>query len=326
MGRAHRLRCDGKRGIFVKQAQTEVKRKRRGSGWGLLAPLLVVIAGISWGFIGLFSRPLSAAGLQPQQVALLRNGIACLLLLPACWLTGHGRIGLRDVPVFLGSGIISVALFNICYLACQERSSLSVACTLLYTSPCFVMLLSCLLFREKFRAGKALAVLFAMLGCACAAGVFGGGGKLSAGALLLGLGSGLGYALYSIFGKIALRRCHWLAVPAYTFLTAALALLPLSRPGQLAGLMAAQPRLWIYALLLAVVSTVTPFLLYTVALKHMDTGKAALIACVEPAAATLVGAVFFREALTLQSVAGVALIILSIAAVEFLPAGRKQRE
>ena len=311
-----------------KQNITPGRRQSAGSG-GLKrfgAPLLVILAGISWGFIGLFSRPLGAAGLQPQQVALLRNSIACLLLLPACILTGHGGIRLRDVPVFLGSGVLSVALFNICYLACQARSSLSVACTLLYTSPCFVMLLSCLLFREKFRAGKALAVLFAMLGCACAAGVFGGGGKLSAGALLLGLGSGLGYALYSIFGKIALRRCHWLAVPAYTFLTAALALLPLSRPGQLAGLMAAQPRLWIYALLLAVVSTVTPFLLYTVGLKYMDAGKAALLACVEPATATLVGAVFFREALTLQSVAGVALIILSIAAVEFLPAGRRKRD
>ena len=42
--------------------------------------------------------------------------------------------------------------------------------------------------------------------------------------------------------------------------------------------------------------------------------------------ATLVGAVFFREALTFWSVGGVVLIILSIAAVEFLPAGRRKRD
>lgn len=296
--------------------------KRR--GWRFLAPLLVVIAGLSWGFIGLFSRPLGAAGLQPQQVALLRNTLSCAMLLPACLISGKGRISLRDVPLFLGSGILSIALFNICYFACQSRSSLSVACTLLYTSTCFVMLLSCLLFREKFHWGKGLAVLLALLGCACAAGAFGGSGKITLPALLLGLGSGLGYALYSIFGKLALRRCHWLAVPAYTFLVAALALMPVSQPGQLLPMLAAQPRLWLYALLLALVSTVTPFLLYTVALEHMDTGKAALIACVEPATATLVGAVFFRETLTGWNVAGVALIILSIAAVECLPAGNRK--
>ena len=41
-----------------------------------------------------------------------------------------------------------------------------------------------------------------------------------------GLASGIGYALYSIFSKLALRRYNTLTITAYTFYFAAIAALP----------------------------------------------------------------------------------------------------
>lgn len=48
--------------------------------WRIVAPLLIVIAGILWGVIGLFSTALSSAGLEPVQITVVRCTIAACSL------------------------------------------------------------------------------------------------------------------------------------------------------------------------------------------------------------------------------------------------------
>ena len=124
--------------------------------WNLLAPFCVLAAGCLWGIIGLFSNTLRSMGLDPVQITELRSLIAAagLLIIILCKDRSLFRIHLRDLWMFLGTGIASIAFFNICYFLCITLSTLSIACTLLYTGPCFVMILSCLIFREKFTPKK----------------------------------------------------------------------------------------------------------------------------------------------------------------------------
>lgn len=51
------------------------------------------------------------------------------------------KIKLRHIWYFIGTGIISLALFNLCYFTVIELSQASIAVVLLYTSPIFVTLL-----------------------------------------------------------------------------------------------------------------------------------------------------------------------------------------
>lgn len=100
----------------------------------------------------------------------------------------------------------------------MQQTSLAVAALLLYTAPVFVMLMSLLCFGEAFTRTKALALLLTFSGCACVTGVFGSSLTLTLSGLLYGLGSGFGYALYSIFGKYAVRKYSSLTITAYTFI------------------------------------------------------------------------------------------------------------
>ena len=135
--------------------------------WKLLAPCCVLAAGCLWGIIGLFSNTLRDMGLDPVQITELRSLIAAagLLIIILCKDCSLFRIHLRDLWMFLGTGIASIAFFNICYFLCITLSTLSIACTLLYTGPCFVMILSCIIFREKFTPKKAVALVLAVGGC-----------------------------------------------------------------------------------------------------------------------------------------------------------------
>ena len=115
-----------------------------------LSYLYIIIAAASWGCIGLFNRNLSSAGLSAMDIVVLRN-IGAMLLLVLLFLfcdRSAFRIRLRHVPVFIGSGIVSVLLFSWCYFRAQQLMSLGCAATLLYTAPAFVVLLAALLWKK----------------------------------------------------------------------------------------------------------------------------------------------------------------------------------
>ena len=121
--------------------------------------------------------------------------------------------------MFIGTGVFSIAFFNISYFTCISHSTLSVACTLLYTGPCFVMIISCFIFKRKIHFKKGVSLAGAVAGCAFITGLIGGahGVSITPFAFATGLCAGLGYGLYSIFGSIALKNINLLPLPYIHF-------------------------------------------------------------------------------------------------------------
>jgi len=273
----------------------------------------MVLAGASlWGLIGLFNRTLMAAGLTPESIVLVRNlgGLILLGLVLGLWKRDVFRIQPKHLIYFFGTGIISVLLFTWCYFSCQQECSLAVAAILLYTSPAFVVLLSALLWRDRLTGRKLLALGLTFFGCVCVTGVYSGGMTITLRGFLLGLGAGFFYALYSIFGRYALAHYEPYTVTFYTFAFAGIGSLVFLRPAQLAVLGGASIALT--ALGLSVVCTVLPYLFYTAGLARMDSGKAAIIASVEPVVAALVGIIVFHESMSPATGLGVVFILAAV--------------
>ena len=272
----------------------------------------ILAAGTGWGIIGVFSRPLSAAGLSVIQITAIRclivaAGMAIILLIRD---RSQFRIRLRDLPLFAGIGILSLVFFNVCYFLTIQQATLAAASILLYTAPFFVLLASAFLFHEPVTPRKLVALFLAFGGCVLVSGS--GGGRMGAAAILTGIGSGIGYGLYSILGSVALKRCRPFTMVFYAFLIAAAALLPFCRPAEIGAVLAAGRPALVCALALGLVSTLLPFLLYTTGLQQMEAGRAAVLAFAEPMVAALSGIVVFQEALTWQSALGIALIFGAI--------------
>ena len=273
----------------------------------------MVLAGASlWGLIGLFNRTLMAAGLTPESIVLVRNlgGLLLLGLVLGLWKREVFRIRPGHLIYFFGTGIVSVLLFTWCYFSCQQECSLVVAAILLYTSPAFVVLLSTLLWRDKLTGKKMLALGLTFFGCVCVTGVYSGGMSITLRGFLLGLGAGFFYALYSIFGRYALAHYEPYTVTFYTFAFAGVGSLIFLRPEQMAVL--GSVPIALTALGLAVVCTVLPYLFYTAGLARMDSGKAAIIASVEPVVAALVGIIVFHESMSPATGLGVVSILAAV--------------
>lgn len=277
------------------------------------AYLYIIGAAALWGLIGLFVKAIAAQGFSSMQIVALRAiaSTICITLVMLWRGLDQLRIALRDIWMFIGTGILSLVFFNFCYFNCIQSSSLAVAALLLYTAPAFVMLMSLLLFDERFTAKKGLALVCTFIGCGCVTGALEGGLNLTLSGLLYGLGSGLGYALYSIFGKYAVQKYSSLTITAYTFYFAVIAAVPLAGFDS-----AALSRINLTtiggSLGLGLVCAVIPYLLYTKGLEQVEPGQASILATIEPFVAAIVGMLCFAEPMTFSKAIGMLLIFCSI--------------
>ena len=275
--------------------------------------LYIIGAAALWGLIGLFVKTIAAQGFSSMQIVALRSvaSATCITLVLLWRGLGQLRIALRDIWMFVGTGIFSLVFFNFCYFNCIQSSSLAVAALLLYTAPAFVMLMSLVLFGEGFTAKKGLALICTFIGCGCVTGAFEGGLSLTLSGLLYGLGSGFGYALYSIFGRYALDHYGSMTVTVWTFLFAGPASLVLLRPSELVGAFST-PGTWLTAAGLVVFSTVLPYILYTRGLSQVESGKASIMASLEPVVASLAGVLVFDEPMSWFTLAGIVCVLAGV--------------
>ncbi len=280
-----------------------------------IGPLLILLAGCFWGSMGIFVRRLGTFGFSSVQIVCIRVTLAALffsVLLLAKDRRGF-RIALRDLPLFLGLGFGSILFFTVCYFTAITMMPLSTAAILLYTSPIWIMLMSVLFFREKLNGIKLVALGLAFAGCVLVSGISGEGITLAG--LLVGLGSGIGYGLYSILGTVALRKYSPYTVTAYTFLFAAAGSWAVCGPRDMVAKFAAAPdllSLLLFCCLTALVTAVIPFLAYTLGLRSVEASRAGILATVEPLVATIIGILVFSEPLTWLSGLGILLILSAV--------------
>lgn len=273
--------------------------------------LCVLLAGTLWGSMGLFVRKLNAVGLYALDIVQLRIAISLVLvgLYLLIFARDNLRVRLRDLWCFAGTGIVSLLLFSWCYFSGMQEASLSVMAVLLYTSPAFIMLLSVLLFRETLTRQKLLALVLTFTGCCLVSGL-GSGSAVSMKGLLLGLGSGFFYALYSIFSRYAIERGYgsW-TITFYTFLFCLLASAPLAHWGLIAQALSSDTSVPVYALLMGLLTGFLAYIFYTKGLEGMESSRAGILASVEPVVGTIIGTLVFHEPLPVQSVLGIALVL-----------------
>lgn len=277
--------------------------------------ILILTAGILWGCMGLFVRPFNEMGLTTWDIVFLRAILTTVFMAVVLLIKDKRlfKIRLKDIWCFFGTGILSIVFFNMCYFKEITVTSLSVAAILLYTAPAFVMIISAICFKERLTTTKIIALILAFMGLIFVTGVFSNSEKLTLPTLFIGLGAGLGYALYSIFSRFAIERGYdSYTISFYTFLLATFTTVFFADSIKVADVVTSSYESFVLAFIFALVSTIIPYLTYTIGLKAVENGQASIIASIEPVAATFIGIVWYKEKLSLSVIIGALLVIAGI--------------
>ncbi len=278
------------------------------------AILFAGLAGCMWGTIGLFVNWLHRFEIESLELTVSRLVISVILLGFFLLLFQRKllKIRLRDLPGFFVAGVCCLLLFNVSYGLAIERSSMSMAAVLLYTSPAFVTAISVVVFKEKCTIRKGVAVLLAVLGCAFVSGIMRGILSFPLSAYLWGLCSAISYAAYSITAGKLLKRYHPATVLFYAFLTAAFAGSFLVEFGEIGRRVVQEPVAGAALLLAALICNLFSYLCYNLALKDAPASHVAVAASIEPAAASVLGLLVLKERIDVFGVIGILCILCAI--------------
>lgn len=289
-----------------------------------MSEIMVILSAALWGISGIFVNTLTALGFERAEITFFRSLCTAIFGLILLWINRkeQKKVRMKDWWIFFGAGVLGFLGLNLCYLKSIQEIGLSLAAVLLYTSPIFVMIFAVILFHESFTKEKALALVCAVGGCVLVTGIAGGAAIAPMG-IAIGVGAGLCYSLYTIFGQIGVRRYDPITVTVWAFIMATVFSAPLVDFGHLVSQISVVPKGLFLLILSGILTSLLPYVFYTLALGRMDAGRAAIIACVEPVVAALAGVLLYHEQLSVQFVIGIGLVL---SAVVILNVGLKSKQ
>lgn len=277
-----------------------------------LSAIFIIAAGIFWGCIGIFAKELTAMGFDSLESSAIR--LICCAVIFVIINFKKLKIELRDIWQFVLIGLASILAMSVTYFESIKRSSLSLASILLYTAPIMVALMSAVFYRERMTKRKVMCLFASFAGIVMISGLDSKVSITGAG-LVYGLMSAFSYALYSIIGKLILKKYEPITVSSYAFIFAAIGSLFVCDISHISEIVMSTPNVW-YTLLImlgtGVVSAAIPYTLYTLGLKYVPAGKASILACVEPLTATVIGICFYGDRFGIMSAAGILLILAAV--------------
>ncbi len=292
-----------------------------------LSLIAIIFAGMFWGTMGSFARLLSTLGLTDPEKLFIRCGVSFLAIL--IYMLCHNRSLLRikfgDIKLFLGTGVLSVGMYCLLFFYTVSHLDVSIATILANTSPAFVIGLSALFFKERITPRKLAALGLTVLGCAFVSGIA-GTEAIRPQYLITGLLAGFFYSLYNIFGTVALRRYHLLTVTLYTFMFAALTAVPFIDFKHLIAIATGSVQALPLMICFGLVTALLPYSLYTFGLTHVEAGRAAVCAMLEPVMAACLGFFVFHEPISLMTTLGILLVLSGVAIVNIQPTQRITHE
>ena len=301
------------RGASSRSAEGDGRPARVTAPHGVTRPalgaVLVVTAACLWGSLGLFGRLAFQRGVTPVELASIRAALAFVFALPLLAFRPRAlRVQRRDLPLFLAYGAVSVGLFYWIYLAAVDRLPLAIAAALLYTAPGFVVAIAWAMRWEPVRLHRLLPLAMVLAGAVLVTGAWRALGTASIDAVgaALGLGSGLAYALYTAIGKRIRARYDALTTILWAYGIGA-AVLAIAAPPW--SVMVEHPEARLLILLMALGPTFLAALAFFIGLRHIDASAASMLATIEPVVAALLGLLWLGEALTVEAVAGIGLIV-----------------
>jgi drug/metabolite transporter (DMT)-like permease len=237
--------------------------------------------------------------------------------------------GLLAVPrIHLGYlalyGVV-LAVFNSLWTLSVAQNGAAVATVLVYCSAAFTALLGWWLLKERLDPGKIVAIVLCLAGCVLVSGALVPSVRQSnLLGILVGVFSGLGYAIYSLMGRSASQRGlnPWTTL-LYTFGFASLVLLAINLlPGNHLPGTASQPADlfalgssftgWGVLVLLAAGPTVMGFGLYNVGLSLLPASIVNLLLTTEPVFTAVLAFFLLGERLTPAQIGGSLLIMSGV--------------
>lgn len=272
-----------------------------------------IISAILFGSAGLIVKLAFIEGIEPIGLLTLQYIIAVIIMFILLYIKNKKMFLVSGQDLFrlfiLGS--IGNTFMTVFYYTAYSYLSMAMVTILLYTYPIIVFIYSLMFKSEVINIQKAVALIFAFIGCVLALGLTEGYLKYSIKGIIFGLLAAVFYAFMNIYSEKKLYKVDALTINAYSTLFSLLALIVYKFPSFIfKGNISID--LLSYTAVLAVFCEIIPLTLMYSAIKYIGSLKASIIGNIETPTAMLLSYVFLKEHLSLLQLIGAAIVIYAV--------------
>jgi drug/metabolite transporter (DMT)-like permease len=274
---------------------------------------LIVLVSAIWGTLGIFGKFAFHYGIDPVTLIAFRVVISSttVLVFATVFKKRLLSVGRHDLPKLLVLGLFGVALQRITYFYAIDLTTVTIAAVLFYTYPFFVAIYS-VFAKEKITFPTIFAIVLAFTGVAFVVKAY-ESSWLSANLLGVTFGfiCGVLFAVYFISTKkLRERYANWTLL-LYGEGIAALALAP-ELLFSIPKIINYPMQLWLLILIIAFFPSLSAYLIFSYALKHVEYSKGSILSVVEPSTAAILSATIFGENFEPLQMVGLILILIGI--------------
>ena len=293
------IRADVRVFLFVMVALMQVRSGQ----------LYVIAAAVLWGTTGT-AQALAPSGTDPIGVGTLRLLVGGLGLLGFALVRGGlQRPHTWPLKPVLGAGL-SVAVYQLCFFGGVARTGIAVGTIIaIGSAPVMAGMLGWWLRGDRPSWRWYLATALAVMGAGFMI-LSGGDNRVDLTGILLALGAGLAYALYTVASKQLLDHYAPGAVMAVIFCLGAVFLLPLLFVVDLHWL--AEPGGLLMIIHLGLIATTLSYILFAQGLRMIFAATAVTLSLAEPLTAAILGIVLLGERLTSAIMVGIGLLLAGL--------------
>lgn len=281
----------------------------------VVGSIACLLSAVGFGVLAVFAKLAYDEGVQLDGLLLVRFGIAAVALLAIVQVTGRLRgLGRPTIITGLLMGCVGYAAQSGLYLAALTRVDASQVALVFSGYPLLVMVMAVATRRERPSRKRGVAAVVALVGVALVLGGTSAGGFDLVGSACA-LGSAVVYTSYILVGdRVAAADPLTLAALVCTGAFGTFVVWSALHGAPDLGFAA---RGWLWLVLLAVVSTVAPILLFFAGLARVGPTVASLLSIIEPVVTVLAAALVFGESLSAQQAVGGALVLGTVVLVQW---------
>lgn len=275
--------------------------------------IYILSADLLWALSATAAKFLFNNQVNAFDLAQLRISLAFILLFLFLLFFNRPLLKLQrvDIGYIIIFGLVGMAAVQFTYMYTISQTNVATAVFLQYLAPVFILIYAFISGREKVNALKVTSIFMAIAGgFLMVQGTGGQGLAITRVGLVVGLGSAIFFAFYTIYGKYGMRKYS-----PWTLLCWGMGV------GCMAWCFYSWPWLtflhyslneWGFFFYLAIFATIVPFGLFFKGLQLLTPVVTGVTSTMEPVLSAVLAFFLLHESLTLWQITGALLIVLAI--------------
>lgn len=247
------------------------------------------------------------------QVAVLRNLIASIVLIPYAIFMRFGVPQLRDIPGIFLLGLVGFALYTISLNMGQRTVSSGAASFIISAEVAVISMLAAILFGERINAIGWAGIVLCIVGVGIISATSSGGIQVTMDALFVVIAM-ICLSTYSVMQKLFMARYSASTLTTYAIWGGTICLLPFL-PDAFVSIAESTHKANIALIYLGIFPTVIAYTTWAYVISKIPASKAGAFLTIIPFVATIIAWLVVGEVVTVSSILGGLIIIVGVVLV-----------